>query len=340
MLDFLRYKDIKDFQEEKYLEEKLIVYQGGKKYGQIVFLAGGAGSGKGFAIKNFMEGEKFKIRDVDEYKRLVLKISQQKGKYPELRNLDLRNSKDVLTLHMFVKKLGLKAKSLSALIKNVRPTVLPNIMFDITGSEHEDYDNVLPQLLDVGYDPRNIHVTWILTDYAIAVKNNKKRSRVVADEILLGTHAGAAKTMFDLITVALPKAIDGQINIIFNNPSQTIPFINKETGEPIRPVQRDDDGNVKVDSDGIPLRHDNVVIQDFNYLRLKREGRPMIPHEDAMEMVLSWIKTSAPKVMSLNHIFGDTRGEIIADKPHRSKEDLENMGVGRRMKEKLLNQKK
>ena len=49
----------------QYLEEKLIMYNQGKRYGQIVFLAGGAGSGKGFAIKNFMEGEKFKIRDVD-----------------------------------------------------------------------------------------------------------------------------------------------------------------------------------------------------------------------------------------------------------------------------------
>ena len=37
------------------LEEKLIVYGGGKKYGQIVFLAGGAGSGKGFASEKFMQ---------------------------------------------------------------------------------------------------------------------------------------------------------------------------------------------------------------------------------------------------------------------------------------------
>ena len=39
----------------QYLEEKLIMYGQGKRYGQIVFLAGGAGSGKGFAISNFME---------------------------------------------------------------------------------------------------------------------------------------------------------------------------------------------------------------------------------------------------------------------------------------------
>ena len=38
---------------EEFLEEKLIMLSNGKKYGQIVFLAGGAGSGKGFAMFNF-----------------------------------------------------------------------------------------------------------------------------------------------------------------------------------------------------------------------------------------------------------------------------------------------
>ena len=31
------------------LAEKLIMFNQGKKYGQVVFMAGGAGSGKGFA---------------------------------------------------------------------------------------------------------------------------------------------------------------------------------------------------------------------------------------------------------------------------------------------------
>ena len=43
MLDYTQFKTAVP------LEEKLIVYGGGKRYGQIVFLAGGAGSGKGFA---------------------------------------------------------------------------------------------------------------------------------------------------------------------------------------------------------------------------------------------------------------------------------------------------
>ena len=38
---------------EDILNEKLITYGNRKPYGQIVFMAGGAGSGKGFAISNF-----------------------------------------------------------------------------------------------------------------------------------------------------------------------------------------------------------------------------------------------------------------------------------------------
>jgi hypothetical protein len=36
------------------LYEKLVVFNGGAKYGQIVFMSGGAGSGKGFASSSFM----------------------------------------------------------------------------------------------------------------------------------------------------------------------------------------------------------------------------------------------------------------------------------------------
>ena len=62
------------FLAEQYLEEKLIMYNQGKRYGQIVFLAGGAASGKGFAIRNFMEKEKFKVRDVDAWKTAFMTL--------------------------------------------------------------------------------------------------------------------------------------------------------------------------------------------------------------------------------------------------------------------------
>ena len=58
------------------LDEKLIMFNQGKNYGQVVFMAGGAGSGKGFAQSKFMEKNKFKVRDVDEWKKAFLKIGE------------------------------------------------------------------------------------------------------------------------------------------------------------------------------------------------------------------------------------------------------------------------
>ena len=83
---------MKTFSQYIDLQEKLILYNQGKKYGQIVFLAGGAGSGKGFVIKNFMQGELFKIRDVDEWKKSLMKLADVQGKYPEIQGLNLKNS--------------------------------------------------------------------------------------------------------------------------------------------------------------------------------------------------------------------------------------------------------
>lgn len=57
-----------------FLIEKLLKINQGSRYGQAVFVAGGSGSGKGFVIQKFMEANKFKIFDVDEWKRLFLKI--------------------------------------------------------------------------------------------------------------------------------------------------------------------------------------------------------------------------------------------------------------------------
>ena len=186
MLDYTKFKTAVP------LEEKLIVYGGGKKYGQIVFLAGGAGSGKGFASEKFMQKELFKVRDVDEWKKAFIKMASEMKKYSELRGLNLRNPDDVFKLHMAVKKMGIKGRSLQSLLRDVRPDRLPNIMFDITFKDTDEIDEAMPMLLRAGYQPRDIHITWVLTNYHIAVKQNKERDRVVPDDIMIATHTGAA----------------------------------------------------------------------------------------------------------------------------------------------------
>ena len=261
----------------QYLEEKLILYQQGKKYGQIVFLAGGAGSGKGFAIKNFMEGEKFKIRDVDEWKKAFMKMADLQDKFPEIKGLNLKNPKDVYKMHMFVKKSGIKDKSLDLLLKDANSATLPNIMFDITMKDASDIGDVIPKLKEAGYDSNNIHLTWVLTNYAVAIVNNRNRERVVPEDIMLLSHEGAAKNMYNVVKGKLPKGLNGGVRVVLNNRENTIPYVDPETKKPVK------------------TKHGELVIQDFTYLTFKREGKTIAPEADVKKELLGWISANVPK---------------------------------------------
>ena len=296
------------------LEEKLIVYGGGKKYGQIVFLAGGAGSGKGFASEKFMQKDLFRVRDVDEWKKAFIKLSADMKRYSELKGLNLRNPDDVFKLHMAVKKMGIKGRSLQLLLRDVRPDRLPNIMFDITFKDTDEIDEAMPMLLRAGYQPRDIHITWVLTNYHIAVKQNKERDRVVPDDIMIGTHTGAATSMYNVIKGNLPRGVDGQVNIVLNNRNNTIKFKS---------------------SDFADKEVENV--QDFEYFRLKREGQRIDTSEKALEKVMTWVKSNIPRNRKLIDLFRDTEGIIVKEptKATRDRSEVEKFGVGRRIKQRL-----
>jgi len=274
------------FLAEKYLEEKLIMYNQGKRYGQIVFLAGGAGSGKGFAIKNFMEGEKFKIRDVDEWKKAFMKLADTKKKFPEIKGLNLKNSKDVIKLHQFVKDKGIKEKSLDLLLRDVNTRHAPNVIFDITMKDTSNIDAVIPKLLEVGYDPKNIHLTWVLTNYAVAILNNRNRERVVADDIMLLSHEGAATSMYEVIKGKLPRGLNGGVRVILNNRDNTIVWADPDTKKPMKTSQGD------------------IIIKDFTYLTLKKEGKSIGPEMDVKRQILGWIAANVPQTKLTKDMMG------------------------------------
>ena len=270
MLTFLQ------FLAEQYLEEKLIMYNQGKRYGQIVFLAGGAGSGKGFAIRNFMEKEKFKVRDVDEWKRAFMKLADTQDKYPEIQGLKLKNPKDVAKIHAFVKKMGIKDKTIDLMLADANSRHLPNIMFDITMKDANDIDQYMPKLIKAGYDAKNIHLTWVLTNYAVAIVNNRNRPRVVADDIMLLSHEGAATSMYEVIKGKLPRGLNGSVRVILNNLENTIAWVDPDTKKPMRTKQ----GNIKV--------------RDFTYLTLKKEGKRIGPEMGVKRQLLGWIEENVP----------------------------------------------
>ena len=280
MLTFLQ------FLAEQYLEEKLIMYNQGKRYGQIVFLAGGAGSGKGFAIANFMEKEKFKVRDVDEWKKAFMKIADAQDKYPEIKGLKLSNPRDVAKIHKFVKKLGIKEKSIDLMLADANSRHLPNIMFDITMKDTSNIDVVMPKLIKAGYDAKNIHLTWVLTNYAVAIVNNRNRERVVPEDIMLLSHEGAATSMYDVIKGKLPKGLNGSVRVILNNRDNTIPYVDPDTKKPMKTSQ----GNIKV--------------KDFTYLTFKKEGKSIGPEMDVKRQLLGWIAANVPKTKLTRDMMG------------------------------------
>ena len=289
---------------EDILNEKLITYGNRKPYGQIVFIAGGAGSGKGFAISNFLDSSSFKVRDVDEMKK-QLQVLNRLGKITikdilakygrniklkdldmirkvekegyKLQNLNLKNPDHVYVLHLLVKAMGIKEKSLENLLagKN-NPEVLPNIMFDITAMDVTDITSVVPMLKEAGYKAENIHLTWILTNYVTAMVNNKNRSRMVPEDILLKTHEGASNTVWGLVTKALPKGMNGRVDVILNNPEHTVFY---------------------TDAEGRTI---NGKVKGFLSLPLKKAGGGIFPEKLWKDKLFGWVKDNAPESITAN----------------------------------------
>ena len=281
---------MKTFNEHILLQEKLVLINNGKKYGQIVFLAGGAASGKGFASTNFMEKEKFKVRDVDEWKSAFMKIGELKNKYPEIKGLDLKKPEDVGKLHAFIDKKGIKNKTMTGLLHGMKnKSILPNIMFDITAKNINSIHKLMPDLLRAGYNPANIHMVWVLTDYQIAIDNNTNRKRVVPKDIMFQTHTGAANTMFDIIKNKGKKlAINGDIKVILNNKENTIKWNDDDEG--VSPENRTSGKYIK-SNDGKPLG----VIKDFTYITIKHRGKPNKTPDQIIKQLYQWIVDNIPE---------------------------------------------
>jgi hypothetical protein len=303
-LQFLEYLQKRDFEAYSLLSEKLIVFNNGAKYGQIVFLAGGAGSGKGFAINNYISGNDFKIRDVDELKIAFQKLDGM-GKFTtedllkkygdkikesdaafiekhitskglSLSQLNLKVPEHVYALHVLVRATGVKEKTLDLLLDGAKENILPNVLFDSTFADMSDLEVYLPKLIEIGYDPKNIHIAWVLTNYEIAMKNNAKRDRVVPDDILLRTHRGAAQTILSLVKKSLPVTIDGGIYVILNNPDNTMFLIDPKTGEHYKDIKG------------------KKVVKDFLYITMKKPGKAITNDADVKKQLYTWIKDNVP----------------------------------------------
>ena len=318
----------KESVNEEQIDEKLITFSNRAPYGQIVFMAGGAGSGKGYAIDNFIDSAGFKVRDVDEmkkavgkldqlgkfsvdkwYKKYGKKLSDKPGKGGGLSpkahieefvlgkglsisdiSKDLKNPNNVASLHYIVDSMGLKDKWLISMLsgKDNKET-LPNLLFDITAKKVSSITDVITPLIANGYDAKNIHLIWVLSNFHVAIKANKDRDRMVPEDILLQTHEGASKTMWEVMTKILPKGLNGRIDVILNKRAETVPYVDSKGNE------------IKVEPNQMnKLKAARTVVKGFKSLPIKKQGGGIQP-EKAWKMLLkSWILDNAPKTIDLS----------------------------------------
>lgn len=248
--------------EQQELQEKLITFGGQAypKFGNIILMAGGAGSGKGFVLKNLV-GAEGRVFDVDQLKTLASKSPKIQKRVKDefgvdLENLasNLRDSENVGKLHQIIgKELNLPSKREQAFFASVLAAPedrKPNIIFDMTLKELEKLYSITGQASKLGYDKENIHIVWVVNDVEVAKQQNARRARVVPTEILVNTHRGAANTMGDIINMGkkLQKNMDGDIVFAFNK--------------------------VGVDADLMKSGRGGSYIKDANYFYVKKQGSP------------------------------------------------------------------
>jgi len=214
--------------EDSMLLEKLMTF-GGKaypKFGNVVIMCGGTGSGKGFTIKNLL-GIEGKIFDVDKLKSLSInstnlaaKILKETGY--DIKTFDLRKSEEVSKLHLIIKNIYHFQDKNERQFFNSLVTIMfskeemkPNIIFDVTLNSVKKLHEISVKVVDMGYKKENIHIVWVLTDIEVAIEQNAKRKRVVDNDILLQNHQGVSITMKKLLSnsESLRKWIDGDFYI-------------------------------------------------------------------------------------------------------------------------------
>jgi malonyl CoA-acyl carrier protein transacylase len=76
-------------------------------------------------------------------------------------------------------------------------------------------------MLDLGgYDPKNIHLVWVLNKFEVALKQNDERERKVSINVMFKTHEGVSENLSNILKDlnSIRNIVDGDIWIV---PNQT-----------------------------------------------------------------------------------------------------------------------
>lgn len=280
---FSEYQEMLDGIES--LNEKMMTFNRNKdsKFGNIVIMAGGAGSGKGFVIDNLVgiAGKQF---DVDKLKEIALKTTMLKARLKDEYGIDtekdpnfLKDPTNTSKLHAAISDLRLPANkesyflSQAALAPQDRK---PNIIFDVTLQNIGKLVNISAAALEAGYDIKKIHLVWVVNKLDVAIQQNATRARVVNSDILLDTHEGASRVMRKIIDMGdgVRKYLDGDMYFAFNQ--------------------------IDVDSSLLKSSFGGKYVKSANYVQVKVVGQSPMKYSDMEDTIIKKIVEYTPKTMS------------------------------------------
>lgn len=262
------------------ISEKLITFGGRAypKFGQIVILAGGAGSGKGFVGSKLL-GIEGNTMDVDALKALAMgsdkfakRVKDETGQ--DIKNFDLRKPENVSKLHELLSDVYGVTKAnerrIFAAAIAAPEDRKPNLIFDVTLKDMSKLEAIARNVSELGYEKQNVHIVWVVNDVNMAIEQNRGRSRVVPEEILLATHEGASLTMRKVVEMGnkITKYMDGDIWFSFNKAGVDTKMAKSDAG--------------------------GSYVTDADYIQIKKKGKSPIKLDQIGQRLLDKIKDYTP----------------------------------------------
>lgn len=240
-------------------------------------------SGKGFVSSKLLDIQG-KTLDVDALKSAAMKTAKivkkvKKDLGVDITALDLKNPKDVFTLHSIVGDiLNLPNKKEQALYSSIiaaNPDRKPNLIFDVTLKDLRRLQSISYEVQKLGYKKENIHIVWVVNDIEVAKEQNRKRSRTVPEEILINTHRGASMTMKDILNMGerLKEYMDGFIFLAFNKSGEDATLVKSKSGG-------------------------SYIQKGANYVKVKQRGSEQTSSDKLPTAILKKIDSYVPKADS------------------------------------------
>ena len=168
--------------DEKLDEARAVTFgnKANPRNGWMVIMAGGAGSGKGYALSKqiLIDGM---VVDVDAlkmgYARLQAILYKKTGG-AQGRIFNFKDPNDVNDLHSIIDAKGWKDKVLDMFIRGKAGNELANIILDITGKNADSIKGFAAIGKSLGYQ---VSLVWVITNRQWAAVRNQLRSRTVGD---------------------------------------------------------------------------------------------------------------------------------------------------------------